>query len=425
MTIKELYQLYLAHPKVCIDTRTIVPDCLFFCIKGASFDGNRFAIQALDQGAAYVVTKDQSNVHPNMILVDDVLQTLQQLAAYHRNTFEFPVIGITGTNGKTTTKELIANLLKPKYNVAYTQGNFNNHIGVPLTLLSIDKQAQIAIIEMGANHPGEIAELCEIAQPDYGVITNIGSAHLEGFGGLDGVLMTKRALYESVRKKQGILFVNSDDTLLMELSENDQRILYGSKLGVVVGEIETEAAYLSVHVKPFDVLFKSNLIGNYNLPNVLCAIAIATYFKVETKDIQTALAQYVPTNNRSQLILTEKNEVVMDAYNANPSSMKVAIDHFLSMNKTNKVAILGEMKELGEYSSAEHKAIVDRMVAQNMVQTFFVGEEFVQAAKNTSIMTFSTSDEAAKYFMEHHVLNSYILLKGSRGTKMESILPSL
>jgi UDP-N-acetylmuramoyl-tripeptide--D-alanyl-D-alanine ligase len=425
MTIKELYQLYLAHPKVCIDTRTIVPNCLFFCIKGASFDGNKFALHALEQGAAFVITEDPSNVHPNLIFVDDVLHTLQQLATFHRNTFEFPVIGITGTNGKTTTKELIANLLKPKYSVAYTQGNFNNHIGVPLTLLAIDKQAQMAVIEMGANHPGEIAELCDIAQPDYGVITNIGSAHLEGFGGLDGVLMTKRALYESVRKNRGILFVNSDDALLMELSENDQRVLYGSKEGDVVGKIDATSDYLSVIVKPFDVLFRSNLIGNYNLTNVLCAIAIATYFKVEVKDIQTALTKYVPTNNRSQLIHTEKNEVVMDAYNANPSSMKVAIDHFLSMKKTNKVAILGEMKELGEYSSAEHKAIVDRMVVQNKVQTFFVGEEFVQAAKNTSIMTFSTSDEAATYFLEHPVVDSYILLKGSRGTKMESILPSL
>ncbi len=425
MKIEYLYQIYKSHPIICIDTRTISTNCLFFCIKGSQFDGNKFALQALENGAAFVVSDDSSILHDKVILVNDVLHTLQELAAFHRQNLKIPVIGITGTNGKTTTKELISTLLKPKYKVSYTQGNLNNHIGVPLTLLTIDYNAEIAIIEMGANHIGEIAELCEISQPDYGVITNIGSAHLEGFGGTEGVLITKRALYESVRKKGGTLFVNSDDELLMKLSENDQRILYGTKNGTITGQVAPEYSYLTVKISPNDQLFKSNLIGNYNLPNVLCAIAIARFFEVDPNDIQTALSQYFPNNNRSQLIKTANNEVVMDAYNANPSSMKVAIDHFLSLNKTNKIAILGEMKELGKYSYEEHKAIVERMETQNTIQTYFVGEEFIKVAQNTSIITFTTSDEAEKYFLEHPVKESYIMLKGSRGTKMEKILPSL
>ncbi len=425
MTIKELYQIYKSYPTVCIDTRTIVPECLFFCIKGAQFDGNKFAIQALEQGAAFVVADDSSIEHQKVIIVDDVLQTLQQLASIHRQKLEIPVIGITGTNGKTTTKELISNLLKPKYNVAYTKGNFNNHIGVPLTILSITEEAEIAIIEMGANHIGEIAELCEISQPDYGIITNIGSAHLEGFGSVDGILITKRALYESVRNNGGTLFVNSDDALLMELSKNDKRILFGSKEGIITGKIVPEHSYLTIQTSPFNELFKSNLIGNYNLPNILCAITIATFFNVDMHHIQTALANYIPTNNRSQLIQTDKNEIVMDAYNANPSSMKVAIDHFLSMNKPNKIAILGEMKELGEYSNGEHQAILDRMQNQKMVETYFVGEAFANVNTDITCKIFSTSEEAAHYFKEHAIVDSYILIKGSRGTKMETILPSL
>lgn len=425
MLIPDLYLLFLKHPSVCIDTRTISPGCIFFCIRGESFDGNTFAHKALELGAAYVVSDNIANVHPNIVIVDSVLETLQLLAAYHRSKIKFPVIGITGSNGKTTTKELISHLLMSKYKAAFTKGNFNNHIGVPLTLLSIAMDDEIAVVEMGANHPGEIQELCDIVNPDFGIITNIGSAHLEGFGGLQGVVKTKKALYDSIRKRNGVLFVNGNDDLLMELSEGVERIVYGTKSGFLVGDIDQKDPFLSVNIPNASMIFETNLIGTYNLPNILAAVAIARYFKIEFSDIQQSLKEYVPSNNRSQLLKTERNEIFMDAYNANPSSMKVAIEHFLSLNKANKVAILGEMRELGEYSQQEHALIIDRLNATSDVDIYYVGDEFVKTHHKSKGMAFSTPEEALAYFELHTLSNAYILLKGSRGIKLETLLPQL
>ncbi len=425
MLIPDLYLLFLKHPSVCIDTRTISPGCIFFCIHGESFDGNTFAHKALELGAAYVVSDDAANVHPNIVLVDSVLETLQLLAAYHRSKINFPVIGITGSNGKTTSKELISHLLMAKYKVAFTKGNFNNHIGVPLTLLSIAMDDEIAVVEMGANHPGEIQELCDIVNPDFGIITNIGSAHLEGFGGLQGVINTKKALYDSISKRNGVLFVNGNDDLLMELSDGVERIVYGTKSGFLVGDIDQKDPFLSVNIPNASRIFETNLIGTYNLPNILAAVAIARYFKIDFSDIQKSLKEYVPSNNRSQLLKTERNEIFMDAYNANPSSMKVAIEHFLSLNKVKKVAILGEMRELGEYSQQEHALIIETMNATSDVDIYYVGDEFVKTHHQSKGIAFSTPEQALVYFETHALSNSYILLKGSRGIKLETLLPQL
>lgn len=425
MLISELYKLYLEFPKVCIDTRTIIPGSFFFCIKGDTFDGNEFAYQAIELGASYVVSDDKNNIHPQIIIVDSVLDTLQLLAAHHRSQFTFPVIGITGSNGKTTNKELISHLLMSRYKVAYTKGNFNNHIGVPLTLLSVNLNDQIAVIEMGANHPGEIAELSRIVKPDIGLITNIGRAHLEGFGGFEGVVNTKKALYDSVRDQNGIVFVNGDDDLLMELSKDMVRFVFGTKEGSLQGEICQKETFLSVQIINSDLILDTQLVGTYNLPNVLAAVSIAKYFNLDDTTIKESLFSYQPTNNRSQLIKTEHNEIIMDSYNANPSSMGVAIDHFFSLSKPNKVAIIGEMRELGEYSKSEHAIIVSLFKEAPDVIVYYVGEEFVNLFDMPNESVFHNSQEAISYFETHPLKNAYILVKGSRGMKLETLLPYL
>ena len=383
-------------------------------------------------------TKLNSPLMNVFFLVENVLETLQQLATFHRKQLGTTIIGITGTNGKTTTKELIAAVLQEKYNILYTKGNFNNHIGVPLTLLQLKPEHQLAVIEMGANHRGEIKMLAEITCPDYGIITNVGKAHLEGFGSFEGVMATKAELYEYIYLNGKEIFINKDNEYLIEMAKNagfetsdrihEYSLNTNDAVSFIYGQVSNCSPFLNLNCS-IDIyetfIVNTQLIGAYNAENVLAAVAIGQYFGVDSNKIKHGLEKYVPQNNRSQLTVTESNKLVVDAYNANPSSMKVAIDHFLSMNKTNKVAILGEMKELGHYSDTEHKAIVDKLTAQNIVQTYLVGEEFVHAANNTSIITFSNSEEAAIYFNEHPILNSYILLKGSRGTKMETILPSL
>lgn len=425
MKIQDLYQIYVAHPIISTDTRNCIENSLFFCLKGESFDGNKFALSAIEMGVAYAIVDDSSIIHPQAIIVENVLKTLQELAHFHRQQLNIPVIGITGTNGKTTTKELVSAVLKSKYKVAFTQGNLNNHIGVPLTLLSIGTDIEIAVIEMGANHVGEIAELCAIAQPTYGLITNIGKAHLEGFGGIEGVIKTKKALYDSVIEANGTLFVNSDDELLMNLSNHSNRIEYGSKNGAVVGEIINFEPTVSVGISTFNLNFDTQLVGAFNLPNILAAISIGNYFKVDLSLIQTSLQNYQPSNNRSQLIQTSTNLVFMDAYNANPSSMEVAISHFLSIDKPKKVAIIGGMRELGEYSDEEHLKVVNRFINYPEVAVYFVGDEFIKVNNNPSFITFQSSVEAFDFFKNHPVNDAYVLLKGSRGIKMETILTAL
>ncbi|MEI6346764.1 MAG: UDP-N-acetylmuramoyl-tripeptide--D-alanyl-D-alanine ligase [Bacteroidota bacterium] len=423
MKIQDLYQIYLNHPIISTDTRTCQVNSLFFCLKGESFDGNKFALNALDMGVAYAISDDKSIIHPKVILVDDALKTLQDLARFHRLQLNIPVIGITGTNGKTTTKELVSAVLKSKFIVTSTLGNLNNHIGVPLTLLSINKNTEIAVIEMGANHIGEIAELCEIVQPNFGLITNIGKAHLEGFGGIDGVISTKKALFDAVIANQGTLFVNSNDDLLMKLSNSDEAFLYGIEKGLVIGKITDYEPTISVSA--LNTQFVTQLVGSYNLPNILAAISIGVFFNIDLSLIQSALLNYTPSNNRSQLINTANNQVFMDAYNANPSSMEVAISHFATMDKHKKVAILGDMKELGDYSLSEHSKIVEYFEQFPQIEVFFVGPEFSKVTKNTSLTSFQTSNEAVMYLKDHPICDAFILLKGSRGIRMETILEAL
>jgi len=424
MTIEQLYQTYLQSRSVTTDSRQIVPDCIFFALKGETFDGNAFAPQALEQGAALCVISDPKyKTDDRCIVVPDVLSTLQQLAQHHRAHLDIPFVGITGTNGKTTTKELVHAVLSRKYRTHATQGNFNNHLGVPLTLLSIPADAQIAIIEMGANHPGEIAALCDIADPNYGLITNVGRAHLEGFGSFEGVIHTKTELYRHLAGKQGTAFVNADNDLLMEQAAKYQlrTISYGaSDHAQMRGHLVGSAPYMKFYIEEGDNVYtiQSHLLGNYNFDNCMAAVAVGRYFGVEPWDIKEAVEQYSPTNKRSQYKETEHNTLILDCYNANPSSMKVALDNFESLPMENKVAMLGGMHELGTESQKEHEAIVSRLSNCSNTLSVLVGEEFEFAQSTDGIIWFPTVEEAAAYFKLHPLNHSTILLKGSNTTKM-------
>ena len=363
MTIEQLYRTYLLSRTVTTDSRQITPGCIFFAFKGETFDGNAFAPQALEQGAAMcVISNPQYKVDDRCIVVDDVLATLQQLARHHRAQLTIPILGITGTNGKTTTKELVHAVLSRRYRTHATMGNFNNHLGVPLTLLSIPANAELAIIEMGANHPGEIEALCRIADPDFGLITNVGRAHLEGFGGFEGVVRTKTELYRHLAAKQGTAFVNADNDILTAQAEQChlQTITYGaSEKAQVRGHLVGSEPYMKYYVEEGDNVYsiQSNLLGNYNFDNAMAATAVGRYFHVDLWDIKVAIEQYAPSNRRSQYKETAHNTLFLDCYNANPSSMKVALDNLEALSMPNKVAILGGMRELGDESFNEHMAI--------------------------------------------------------------------
>jgi UDP-N-acetylmuramoyl-tripeptide--D-alanyl-D-alanine ligase len=439
--IRELYEEFVQFPFICTDTRKMVPNALFFCMKGENFDGNLFVQEALQKGARYVVcemkyeTKNmryetredhksqisnlRSHIFNPMIPVDNVLQTLQQLAHYHRTQLKIPIIGITGTNGKTTTKELIAAVLSKKLKTAFTKGNLNNHIGVPLTLLSIKNDDEIAVIEMGANHPGEIAGLCTIAQPDYGLITNIGKAHLEGFGTIENIIETKTALYRAA----DVLFVNEEDDVLVreckkQKAESRKRkaIFYGKNTDFYISAVEMNPC-LAIDLLGRKV--QTQLTGNYNLPNILAAATIGRYFGVTDDDICNAIAEYVPQNNRSQIIKTGTNTIIADYYNANPTSMKAALDNFLKIDAPNKLAILGDMLELGEQSLSEHQAIIDICESKNM-KTIFIGTNFF-THKNQHSLFFMNIEECNIFLQNQKIDNFLILLKGSRGVQLEKI----
>ncbi|MBA3970767.1 MAG: UDP-N-acetylmuramoyl-tripeptide--D-alanyl-D-alanine ligase, partial [Bacteroidetes bacterium] len=372
----------------------------------------------------------------------DVLTALQQLANHHRKQLDIPVIGITGSNGKTTSKELINAVLSQKFKVLATKGNLNNHIGVPLTLLSITPEHEVAIIEMGANHQGEIEMLCNIAEPDFGVITNIGKAHLEGFGGLEGVKKGKSELYKFIREKQtrlpddkGKLFVHGDDEVLIELALGCEKITYGTKkLYDIVGAMtpgnsefisfQWSTRYTAATIKA-STLVKTQLVGIYNYYNLLCAACVGNYFKVEDELINKALSEYVPSNNRSQLQKTKTNTLILDYYNANPSSMSLAIENFASLDQPNKVVILGDMLELGSESEKEHDAIVELLKQKNISNVILVGPLFMTAVKNTGTRAFSTSDDAVEYLKVNQIEDSLILIKGSRGIKLEKVVDVL
>ena len=412
--IKELYKIFVQFPFICTDTRKIIPNSIFFCLKGENFDGNLFVNEAFEKGAKFVVTENKNLPESiNIIVVDNVLDTLQQLAAYHRSQLNIPVIGITGTNGKTTTKELISSVLSKKFSTAFTQGNLNNHIGVPLTLLSITKEHEIAVVEMGANHVGEIEELCRIAQPDYGIITNIGKAHLQGFGSVENIIETKTALYRAAK----VIFVNEEDEVLMRYAVRGERCVVYGKNTEINGEVVEMNPYLVINLLGNTI--QTLLTGNYNLSNILAAAAIGHYFGVPEQDICETIAEYSPQNNRSQIIKNNTNTIIADYYNANPTSMKAALDNFLLMEIPNKLAILGDMLELGETSTTEHQAII-HYCETNKLETIFIGEEFYKQ-KIHHFLFFKNVEECNDYLNNKTIKDNLILIKGSRGIHLERI----
>jgi len=432
MTAQDLYQIFLEFPTVSTDTRNIKKDCLFFALKGPSFNGNKFALQAIKNGASYAIVDEETEKSDRIIQVDDVLKCLQSLAQHHRKQFDIPVIAITGTNGKTTSKELIRETLASKYEVLATEGNLNNHIGVPLTLLKLNEKHQIAIIEMGANHPGEIADLCKIALPNYGLITNVGTAHLEGFLSFDNIVETKTDLYRWLEKNKGTAFVRKEHSILLE-NIKGEKIEYstGDKNCFVYGNGKTKNNRLLIHLQKakqeINIKIHSQLIGTYNTENILAAITIALFFDVSIEKIIKAIENYQPSNNRSQLLETKKNTLILDAYNANPSSLELAIDNFLNLKGKDKTFIIGSMLELGEASLVEHKKII-KLLSQQKNPCFFIGKEFINAAQNTNanhLSFYQTSKDFISSKLLDRIKNNLILLKGSRGIKLETLIPYL
>lgn len=430
MEIAAIYELYKQHPLVTTDTRNCPPNSIFFALKGANFNGNLFAEKALEQGCAYAVV-DEWNGEPTdhrIIVVEDVLATLQRLANFHRKTLKIPIIGVTGTNGKTTTKELIAAILSKEFNVAYTQGNLNNHIGVPLTLLSIDSSHEIAVVEMGANHPGEIKELCNIAEPTIGLITNVGKAHIEGFGSFENIIKTKGELYDFIRDSNGKVFVNKDNPYLEEMSEGMDRILYGKDDSdlFVSGKISSENPFLEFDWSFFENSYhvKTRLVGEYNLDNALAAVAIGKFFGIHADYISAALEEYVPKNNRSQFEKTDKNELIIDAYNANPTSMRAALEHFVKIpSSLPKAIVLGEMKELGATSREEHQTILDFVKTQSFDKIYLIGTAFGELT--TDISTFETVEAFIEELNTNPLKDHLVLLKGSHSVHLEKCIPLL
>lgn len=423
MEIAELYKCFMECGKVTTDSRNCPEGSMFIALKGETFNGNAFAAQALKQGCRYAVIDESEYAGEGTILVDNCLQALQQLANYHRRQLKTPVIGITGTNGKTTTKELISTVLSRKFNTLYTEGNFNNHIGVPLTLLRLTKEHEMAVVEMGANHPGEIKTLVHIAEPDYGIITNVGKAHLQGFGSFEGVIRTKGELYDFLRDKGGAtIFIQNENPYLNGIAEGLTCVRYGQTAGLYVsGELISCSPFLSFRWTAEGVSHEVNthLIGSYNLDNMLAAAAIGRYFGVSDDDISSALASYLPHNNRSQLKETADNKLIVDAYNANPTSMMAALKNFRQVEAPHKMVILGDMKELGEASREEHQKVVDYLKECGFDRVVLVGPEF--AAATHSCQTFQHVDEVLADIRIHKPQGYYILIKGSNSMKLSQL----
>jgi UDP-N-acetylmuramoyl-tripeptide--D-alanyl-D-alanine ligase len=423
--VEEIYSLFLKFPRITTDSRNVPAGSVFFAIKGEHFDGNSFAADALDKGAAYAVIDNESALTGDrFILVPDVLQALQQLAVIHRRHIKAKIIGITGSNGKTTTKELIGKVLSSSFKTIITRGNLNNHIGVPLTVLSIKDDTDIAVIEMGANHPGEIANLCRIARPDYGIITNIGKAHLEGFGSFEGVIKAKSELYDFIRQNNGHIFLNLDNELLSSISGGMNILTYGSsEYAGCKGIIAERNPYLVIswssgkskgHVRTM-------LIGDYNFENVLASVCIGLHFGISSDLIENAICSYLPDNNRSQMIRTENNVLILDAYNANPSSMKAALSNFHEFDARSKMVILGDMMELGENSYEEHIDIITLVRKLSFNEILVVGEVFTRAARDGKEICFANIHEAENWLKDHPVHDQTILIKGSRKMELEKL----
>lgn len=423
--IEQLYAAYLQNPLICTDSRNILSGSIFFALKGKNFNGNKYALEAINKGASIaIVDEPELKDKEDCFYVEDVLLALQELAKHHRKQLNIPVIGITGTNGKTTTKELCGTVLAKKYKTFYTQGNLNNHIGVPLSILSIHKDIEIAVIEMGANHVGEIASLCEIAQPDYGLITNLGKAHLEGFGSFENIIKAKTELYQYLRTRpNGIVFVNADNDLLIQHLPTLEKITYGQQITDFQYKIIEDSTFACLEWKLQKI--QSNLIGSYNTENIMAAICIGGYFSVDSKDIITAIEAYQPVNYRSQVLQTDHNYIILDAYNANPSSTTEAISNFSRLNKKNKVLILGDMFELGDYSQIEHQNIVELIMQQQFDDVILIGPEFGQTKATSTFLKFNQVADLINHLSKHPLQQKSILVKGSRGMQLETLIDKL
>ena len=421
MNISELHQLFLKHPEISTDTRKISPDCLFFALKGPNFNGNKFAREALEKGASYAIIDEAGfEVSKNYILVDNVLETLQELATYHRNQSSAKIISLTGSNGKTTTKELIFNVLSKKYKSIATQGNLNNHIGVPLTLLSIKNDTEMAVVEMGANHQKEIAFLSSIAEPDFGYITNFGKAHLEGFGGVEGVIKGKSELYDYLTSHDKYVFMNADDPIQLKKLDSYVKKIGYSESNSQYYQIQLIESNPFVKIEVEDTQILTQLTGAYNFTNCCAAIIIGKFFNVPLSDIKSALEAYSPDNNRSQIIDKGRIKIILDAYNANPTSMGMAIQNFNYMKASDSYLILGDMFELGGASKEEHQAITDLTQALGFTNVLLVGNHFYET--QTSFLKFQTFEELRNHIESHPIQNGSILIKGSRGMALERIL---
>jgi UDP-N-acetylmuramoyl-tripeptide--D-alanyl-D-alanine ligase len=430
MNIPQLYEIFQRHPVVTTDSRYCPTGSIFFALKGDNFDGNDYIEQALASGAAYAVGDScRWPDEKRIIHTDDALQTLQLLANCHRKQMQAKVIAITGSNGKTTTKELTAATLSSKYKTLYTQGNLNNHIGVPLTLLQLKPEHAWAVIEMGANHGREIQALCRIAEPDYGLITNVGKAHLEGFGSLEGVVRAKTELYDYLREKGGIVFGNLDNPKLKNFYGHLSMVYYGTSQGAFIrGKIIASAPALRLEWEKGEERneIATHLAGDYNFENVLAAVCIASYCGVEKEKINRAIAQYIPANHRSQNYSTGKNDLIIDAYNANPDSMRVALQHFDSLNVSPKMVILGEMRELGDSGEEEHRKLIAELLTKRIDKVFLVGEIFQKCAPAAcGWLLFSTTEDLMTYLENVSVVGYHILMKGSRGNQLEKTIPLL
>ena len=428
MRISEIHSIFLTCTGANTDTRNLQAGSMFFALKGPSFNANSFAKKALDTACKYaIIDEEEYYVDERTILVEDVLRCLQELSTYHRQKLDIPVIGITGSNGKTTSKELLNAVLKEKYKVYATLGNYNNHIGVPLTLLSIKEDVEIALVEMGANHAGEIEFLCKLCQPNYGLITNIGKAHLEGFGTFETIIETKSALYRHLLKNNGLAFVNEKEDLLLDLSKDNNRVLYRNKTSIDGELIHSSSPFLNFNflsqTNPVQEV-KTQLIGDYNLNNVLSAMAVGLYFKVDEESIIKAIESYQPSNNRSQWLKTSNNHLILDAYNANPSSTLLSVNNFAELQVDNKWIILGDMLELGDSEVEEHQKIIDALSLIDS-ETILVGPIYSSCNIPEQMKSFASTEECMDFILKSKPKEKTILIKGSRGLKLESLVDGL
>lgn len=426
MNTETLYHIFLQYPRVYTDTRQALPDSIFFALKGPSFDGNHYALEALEKGAAFAVVDDATIASKNpekILLVNDVLKSLQALAKHHREQFNIPFIAITGSNGKTTTKELVAAVLSSHFRTSTTAGNLNNHIGIPLTLLRIPKDTEIAVIEMGANHQKEIEGYCAYVQPTHGIITNCGKAHLEGFGGIEGVRKGKGELYDFLKKHRGSIFMYNDYDYLQSMSNGVHEIIgYGTKNGAIVGQSLSSNPFLKIAIETgLNITeISTHLVGDYNLPNVLCAIAVGKYFNVPEEKIANAISSYNPTNNRSQWMELGGHQIILDAYNANPTSMQAAIANFAELPAENKIVCLGGMMEMGDASLEEHDSLIKTLEQYKWSEVILVGGDFNKVQHRYHF--FENANEAVAWMKQQQLKKSTILIKGSRSMRMEKIL---